>query len=66
MDDVKANIRLMSILVGVLVYFIVWILVKDKIEVWFVSTTDNLPVWVHLWFLVHVLGVAFIFIWAWC
>ncbi len=65
MESVKAHIRLMSILICVLVYCVIWILVKDEIEMWFVSTTAKLPVWVLLWFTAHVCAVVFIFVWAW-
>lgn len=66
MEGVKAYIRLMTGMICVLVYGFVWILVKDEIESWRRTSIFDLPVWVLLWFLVHILGVVIIFIWAWC
>lgn len=66
MEGVKAYIRLLSMMICVLVYGFIWILVKDEIKAWHRTTIFDLPVWVYLWFLVHILGVVIIFIWAWC
>ena len=65
MECVKANIRLLSIMICVLVYGFVWILVKDEIEGWHRTTISDLPVWVLLWFAAHVCAVVLIFVWAW-
>lgn len=48
MECVKAYIKLLSGMICVLVYGFVWILVKDEIEAWILSTTAKLPVWVRL------------------
>ena len=66
MEGVKAYIKLLSGMICVLVYGFVWILVKDEIESWRRTSIFDLPFWVYLWFLVHILGVIIIFIWAWC
>lgn len=65
MERVKTYIRLLSIMICVLVYGFVWILVKDEIKAWILSTTAKLPVWVLLWLAVHVGVVVLIFVWAW-
>lgn len=66
MEGVKAYIKVLSIMICALVYGFVWILVKDEIEAWRRTSIFDLPFWVYLWFLVHILGVVIIFIWAWC
>lgn len=66
MEGVKAYIKLLSMMIGVLVYGFVWILVKDEIAAWSRTSIFDLPFWVCLWFFVHILGVVIIFIWAWC
>ena len=65
MEGVKAYIKLLSGMICALVYGFVWILVKDEIVAWRRTSIFDLPFWVYLWFLVHILGVVIIFIWAW-
>lgn len=65
MECVKAYIRLITISIVVLVYCVIWLLVKDEIEGWHRTTIFDLPVWVLLWLAAHVGVVVLIFVWAW-
>lgn len=71
MDDIKIYIRLASIFVGFVIWFVIWSKVLDVFSNYKEYRHGSNPlgqlkiVWSALWIIWHILGVLILFAWSW-